>query len=587
MAESGNKSLRIPRSGPNAPKKGGINHLFVVGIDDYTGVANLNNAVRDAQAVRDVLLEYYHFDKSRLTELYNKEATRQNIMQALRKLASDLEDEDNVILYFSGHGHYDTVLDEGYWVPVGASYDIIDDYISYSFIQKVVKAAQARHILLIVDSCYSGAVLVRERDAVRNRLERDPSRWLIASGRNEVVPDGRVGEHSPFAEELIYLLKSYDESSLSTMKLVDRLTSNVIYNSRQTPIGQPLFDVGHRGGQFFFHPKSRPSKKVSPAPPVVEEVAEEKPAPPKPTPKAKPKPKKKATPKAKAKKPKPPIEHKPAPKTPAAKPKPRPKREIISEETTSEKALGGKIVAGIIALAVIAFIIWAAIPDKPNKPQLERQNATWARVQMEAEQALKTRDLDRLNKVSTAYYQNFPKGQEPTGGQQLMDRVKKMQTTLRAETEAEKKPEFKEVPRTLTPTQKLVSPDELTKTAYKKSYKDIRVSSYLNLVSKRASPKNKAEVQKALMNAKNIKITSVGNVTKAKFMLYVDETGRLRGHKMVEPKASENSLLGSVYKNIETKVGEEYLYKLTFTPAINFSGKAVKSTVEETFTLPK
>jgi hypothetical protein len=573
MAESGNKSLRIPRSGPDAPRKGGINHLFIVGIDNYSSVAKLNNAVRDAHAVRDVLLEYYEFDKSRLTELYNEQATRQNIMQALRKMASELKDEDNVILYFSGHGHYDTVLDEGYWVPVGASYDIIDDYISYSFIQKVVKAAQARHILLIVDSCYSGAVLVRERDAVKDRLERDPSRWLIASGRNEVVPDGRVGEHSPFAEELIYLLKNYNQSSLSTMQLVDRLTSNVIYNSRQTPIGQPLFDVGHRGGQFFFHPKKGTMGLTPPQAPVVEEVVEEKPVPP--PPKSKPKPRtgtKKKTPT----------------KTPPPKAKP-PSKQSPTQKTTpihsdSSRAPGGKIVAGIIALAVIIFIIWAIIPSEPDNPARERQRVTWKKIQVEAEAAMKERDLDKLYKVGAIYYQTFSPGEEPAGGKELMDRVKKMQNTLKKDAE-NKQPNVIEVPRTLKPNTKLVSPDELTRAAYLKSYKNIRITDYLNLLSTGAVAKNKAEVQKALLNANDLGTGSINNLTKVKFRLYVDETGRTRGHKMIEPVISENSLLGSIYKNVETKIGENYLYKLVYTPAKNKQGRFAKSMVDETFTL--
>ncbi|GAB4420464.1 MAG: hypothetical protein OHK0039_34060 [Bacteroidia bacterium] len=163
--------------------------------------------------------------------------------------------DDNLLIYFSGHGHYDPVIEEAYWVPVDAEYDAIDDYISYSFLTKIIKAIPARHCVLIVDSCYSGAVLVRDRDRQTERFERDPSRWLLASGRNEVVPDGVAGGHSPFADKLLDILDRYAHEGLRMGTLVDKLTTAVSYNSTQTPIGRQLYGVGDQGGEFIFHPR--------------------------------------------------------------------------------------------------------------------------------------------------------------------------------------------------------------------------------------------------------------------------------------------------------------------------------------------
>jgi uncharacterized caspase-like protein len=252
---------RMPKESTSL--KRGANHLFVVGIDDYQEVAKLNNPVRDAEAVRDLLMERYRFQADHLYELYNQQATRRNIMNGLRGLITKLQPEDSLIIYFSGHGHYDQLLDEGYWVPVDATHQNVDNYIPYTFIQQVVRKIPARHILLLVDSCYSGAVLVRgERDLVKERLERDPSRWIIASGRNEVVVDqSQLNErHSPFADALLELLGNYSQEGLTTLRLIDRLTENVSYNAKQTPIGQALQGVGHKGGQFVFYPRKNEAR---------------------------------------------------------------------------------------------------------------------------------------------------------------------------------------------------------------------------------------------------------------------------------------------------------------------------------------
>ncbi|MFK7969188.1 MAG: caspase domain-containing protein [Bacteroidia bacterium] len=337
MPQDTHKSLRFNIPKASSTLKRGINHLFVVGINHYDGVAKLSNAVRDAQTFRDVLVSRYGFDPAYVMEMYDKAATRTSIMQRLRELAGKVKPEDSVLIYFSGHGHYDTTLEEGYWVPVEATYDVIDDYISYSFLQKVVKAAAARHVLMIVDSCYSGAVLVRERDARKERLERDPSRWLIASGRNEVVPDGVAGKHSPFAEELIHLLNSYSDSGLSTMGLINRLTENVSYNSFQTPIGQPLFNVGHKGGQFIFYPKTeaqtirtKPPQKPKPAKPQAVKSSTQKPNP-------APKPIQKAAP------------------------------AIVQNNSPKEKSPLQRF-GPFLAIPVLALLVWVAMPKKAKEP---------------------------------------------------------------------------------------------------------------------------------------------------------------------------------------------------------------------------
>lgn len=246
-------SLRMPKE--SSPLARGDNHLFVVGINAYQHVARLDNAVRDAKAFRDVLLDRYRFEADHVTELYDGDATRKNISKKLWDLPNKIKGEDSLIIFFSGHGHYEKERGQGYWVPVDAAFQEEFDYISYNLILETIKVTSARHILLIVDSCYSGAVLVKGKDMGIKRLERDKSRWIIASGRNEVVPDGLAGTNSPFTRELLDLLKNYSDDGMATQWLSYRLIENVTQNSPQTPIGKALYGVGDQGGQFIFYPR--------------------------------------------------------------------------------------------------------------------------------------------------------------------------------------------------------------------------------------------------------------------------------------------------------------------------------------------
>ena len=236
------------------------NYLLAIGIDDYEHVGKLSNAVRDAQQVIHTLTQHYQFDSDHVYTLFNEAATEDGIIAIFKRIRPRLRPTDNLLIYFSGHGHYEADIEEGYWVPADARYGRTNDYISYSFLLKVIKSFEVHHLMLLVDSCYSGAIFVSERSmgagrADFSRLDKDPSRWVMASGRNEVVPDGVSGGNSPFARELIDTLGRYKDEGIRMSTLVNKVVTATIHNSVQTPLGRPIFGVGDKGGEFIFYPK--------------------------------------------------------------------------------------------------------------------------------------------------------------------------------------------------------------------------------------------------------------------------------------------------------------------------------------------
>jgi hypothetical protein len=218
----------------------------------------LYNCVRDADQLIEVLTEKYQFEASNVTKLYNAEATEDRILDALNQLIDNVQEQDNLVILYSGHGEYENTIDEGYWIPVDGQLNQSADYISNSRITKYLRAIKAHHILLVVDSCFSGALFTTRKLTDRtptNRLDHIASRWLLTSGRNEVVADGTPGDHSPFADNLLYFLKNNKDTSLSISELAHHVIEGVTYNANQTPRGEPLQNVGHKGGQFYFHLK--------------------------------------------------------------------------------------------------------------------------------------------------------------------------------------------------------------------------------------------------------------------------------------------------------------------------------------------
>ncbi|MEZ4776762.1 MAG: SUMF1/EgtB/PvdO family nonheme iron enzyme [Bacteroidia bacterium] len=238
----------------------GKNYLLVIGIDQYRHCHSLENAKRDAQAVTKVLISRYQFEESHLYELYDGDASREKIIDTLDELSEKITSQDNLLIYYAGHGYFRENLKLGYWVPADARDRRYADFINHSTIRDYIKAIPAHHTLLIVDSCFSGALL-SERNLNQNlpypdRVDQFPSRWCLAAGMIEKVSDGYIGDHSPFAKSLITYLEKNNEPRLHIRSLIDHVTLATANNADQTPIGGVILKTGDQNGQFIFDLKA-------------------------------------------------------------------------------------------------------------------------------------------------------------------------------------------------------------------------------------------------------------------------------------------------------------------------------------------
>lgn len=235
----------------------GSKYILGIGIDAYTDFQRLNNAVRDVEDVIKVLKTRYQFENATVNLLTNAMATREHILTQLENY-EDLGPEDILIIYYSGHGHLKQGK-HGYWIPYDAKKNVAASYISTSDVLTRIRSINAKHILLISDSCFSGAFL--SEDAIKrgaagemalNDLAGLRSRWGICSGRqDEYVYDGEPGKNSPFAESIIRLLTDNRQHKFNISWLVNEVMKLTRDKSKHLPEGKPLLDTGDKGGQLI------------------------------------------------------------------------------------------------------------------------------------------------------------------------------------------------------------------------------------------------------------------------------------------------------------------------------------------------
>ncbi len=235
-------------------------HALVIGNDDYSALPKLNTAIADAEAVAALLERRYGH---RVTLLRN--ATRAQMVTAVNRLRAELTEDDNLLIYYAGHGLLDRQSGAGFWLPVDAAEDNEANWFAVSTLTRNLKAMAARHVLVVADSCYSGT-LTRDggaglatgqrREAWLERAAAQRSRTALVSGGLEPVQDGGGGRHSVFAKAFLTALQDND-GILEGQGLFARVRGPVVVDARQTPAYANIRFTGHEGGDYLFVPRDR------------------------------------------------------------------------------------------------------------------------------------------------------------------------------------------------------------------------------------------------------------------------------------------------------------------------------------------
>ena len=235
--------------------RSGTYYALLIGVQEYASpeINRLEHPLEDARAVHDELVSHYTFDERNITLLQNPD--RKMIGKAFNDLRQRLTENDNLLIFYAGHGVWMEDMREGYWLPRDAS-GINDptDWISNGTIRNYIRALKARHVLLVADACFAGGIF-KVRDPFVNpsasieKIYAMPSRRAITSGALKTVPDKSV-----FVQYLLKRLRENSEAYLDAQKLFVSFKDAVINNSpsNQTPLYGAIAESGDEGGDFIF-----------------------------------------------------------------------------------------------------------------------------------------------------------------------------------------------------------------------------------------------------------------------------------------------------------------------------------------------
>ncbi|MEZ5652166.1 MAG: caspase family protein [Burkholderiaceae bacterium] len=232
-------------------------HALIIGNNEYRNLPILESAVPDARRVDAVLSEKYGFETRLLLNV-----GRAEILGALYDLRRKLTPRDNLLIYYAGHGWLDEQTDEGYWLPVNAEQESTATWISNASLTAAIRAMEAKHVMIVADSCFSGRLTREVLTELRTpshvqRMAALRARTALTSGGLEPVLDGGgTGNHSVFASAFLGALES-NRDAIDMSALFSRVRRAVALEADQIPEYGDIRRAGHQGGDFVFVPARR------------------------------------------------------------------------------------------------------------------------------------------------------------------------------------------------------------------------------------------------------------------------------------------------------------------------------------------
>jgi tetratricopeptide (TPR) repeat protein len=234
----------------------GKNYCLLVAAQNYAdeSIPSLDNPIADAIRLKMILKSNYNFADSNVINLFNP--SNDDLKRQLLEMTNTIQPEDNIIIFYAGHGIWKDSEKKGYWLMANAKRNDVNTWLPNKDILDLIAKIPSRHTLLITDACFSGSVfktrgIPSSAPAAIKELDNKISRVAITSGNDTEVPDESV-----FMKYLIKALSENKEKYLTAQKMfINQIMEAVMTETRTEPRYGTLELAGHVGGDYIFTKK--------------------------------------------------------------------------------------------------------------------------------------------------------------------------------------------------------------------------------------------------------------------------------------------------------------------------------------------
>lgn len=240
----------------NVHEKKGKNYAVFIASQNYddSSIPSLEKPISDAIKLKLILKNNYNFSDDNFFTLFNPE--REDFKKKFIELREVIQPEDNLIIFYAGHGIWVEKEKKGYWLLTDAKRNDVNTWLPNKQVLEMIAELPSRNTLLITDACFSGSVFKTrsigdDAPASIKQMQNKICRVAITSGNDTEVPDESV-----FMKHLIKALSENKEKYLTAQKMfVTQIIEAVMTESKTEPRYGTLELAGHVGGDYIFNKK--------------------------------------------------------------------------------------------------------------------------------------------------------------------------------------------------------------------------------------------------------------------------------------------------------------------------------------------
>ncbi len=237
-------------------EKAGKNFAVFIASQNYDdqSIPSLENPIADAIKLKLILKNNYNFADDNIYSLFNPQLI--DFKKKFIELKEALQPEDNLVIFYAGHGIWVDKEKKGYWLLTDAKRNDVNTWLSNKNVLDMIAELPARHTLLITDACFSGSVfksrsIGADAPAALKEMDNKITRVAITSGNDTEVPDESV-----FMKYLVKALSENKDKYLTAQKMfINQIIEAVMTESKTEPRYGTLELAGHVGGDYIFSKK--------------------------------------------------------------------------------------------------------------------------------------------------------------------------------------------------------------------------------------------------------------------------------------------------------------------------------------------
>ncbi|MBT8260716.1 MAG: caspase family protein, partial [Bacteroidia bacterium] len=187
--------------------------------DDQTSWNDLKNPLNDANSIATILEQKYN---AKIHKIYNE--PKREIISGILKLKRQMDDNDKLLLFIAGHGHFSEDYSQGFLVSTDSQTleddPTLESYFSMAKLNSILDGFPSKQVFTVLDVCYGASFELNNADLpienysnteIDNNLDdfisdvdKSYARIMLASGQYEVFDYWKDSQkHSPFASKLI------------------------------------------------------------------------------------------------------------------------------------------------------------------------------------------------------------------------------------------------------------------------------------------------------------------------------------------------------------------------------------------------